>query len=381
MTMGNERFTPPEIFKNFEKRQKNKEKEPSFPTFSQALEKSLDDVNGCQGNMIPQVSKNYLEIQNQLIKFEKKGVTAFNGGPLDLRKEGIENIWLNPIEVRDEEGFSNFHVIFINCSIDEDLSSTPIHLDLTPEIDLKLRSNNKMVNNFDDLLLKPDPGPNSKKIIIRPSVTGSLAYPLITTPLDVPSEEKFKERLSKLTNSLGVSFDVENHDYKALQAQKFELGIEFGSFILSKPRIVETELGVVRVYGVMSSEDPWRYYEIFSFKPLNDIKESNNKTQINNETNSLFMRTDSGCDIGMLYHDEGCDCHSQLLHALKEAKESDGIVLHIPTQDGRGYGMNTKVETEGYKRGIETTFNKGKGNMRTLEAAEFLFGNKLLMMR
>lgn len=87
------------------------------------------------------------------------------------------------------------------------------------------------------------------------------------------------------------------------------------------------------------------------------------------------MRTDSGCDIGMLYHDEGCDCHPQLLKALEETKKSGGIIVHIPTQDGRGYGMNTKIVTEAHKNGIPTVLSQSTEPKGTLTVARELFGD------
>lgn len=331
--------------------------------FLAAITEGLNDVAGCQGRIIPQVSDNYLNIQSELIVEEADGVTIFFGGPLDLVNYGINDAWLTPIEVRDNDGFSNFHVISIGCDSGKNLTDASLHINLTPEDNLKLgKTTDPSVKGLHTMLRGVDEG---KRVIIRPSITGSLAYPLITTPLDVPNQEIFRRRLKKAIETCGLpSAVLDEADVAQIEEQKFELGAEFENFYLSTPRIIDTPIGQVWVYGVMAMEDPWRYYEIFA---LEDIQKIRQKQQI-------VMRTDSGCDIGMLYGDLGCDCHSQLLKALEESRDVGGMIVHIPTQDGRGYGMNTKIETEAHKRGVDAVFNVGEPAMKTLTAAKRLFG-------
>ena len=47
------------------------------------------------------------------------------------------------------------------------------------------------------------------------------------------------------------------------------------------------------------------------------------------------------------------------MHALKQLVKDDdsgGIVIHIPSHDGRGFGTAPKAETEIYKRGGRVGF-------------------------
>lgn len=332
--------------------------------FLTLIKEGLRDVRGCQGRIIPEVSDRYLDIQQELIASEKEGVTVFFGGPMDLVNYGIEDVWLTPVEVRDKDGFSNFHVISIGCKSGKDFSDATVTINLTPEVNLKLgRATESSVQELHQAL--HEGGDEKKRVIVRPSITGSLAFPLITTPLDVPPQDIFRSRLKKVLGACGLDSKItETTDVTQIDEQRFELGAEFENFYLSKPRIVETPIGKVWVYGVAVMEDPWRYYEIFALEDIQKIREEQ----------KIIMRTDSGCDIGMLYGDLGCDCHSQLLKALEEARDFGGMIVHIPTQDGRGYGINTKIETEAHKRGIAAVFNVGEPPMGTLTAAKRLFG-------
>lgn len=332
-------------------------------SFSNYLFDGLQDVKSSSDHLIPQQSPRYLDIQRELITYSENGVTVFNGGPLDLRSFGIENAWLTPVEVRDEDGFSNFHVISINCTNGQ-LDFAKLFINLDPEINLKLGKNKDGDKNHLENLLKGDD--KSPKVIIRPSITGSLAFPLITTPVDVPTKDIFKDRIEKLISTLNLtSSDISETNFSDIENQEFDLDTEFENFFLSKARRVETSLGTINIYGAYSLEDPWRYYEIITFNNLNELRNQG----------EVLVRTDSGCDIGMLYHDQGCDCRDQLHHSLEQIKNEGGLIVHIATQDGRGYGMNTKMETEAHKRGIESPFNQFAEKKGTLQAAKELFGD------
>ncbi len=89
-----------------------------------------------------------------------------------------------------------------------------------------------------------------------------------------------------------------------------------------------------------------------------------------------LLRLDSGCVSGQIYGDEACDCLDQLHEALRllvMEENSSGVIIHIPGQDGRGFGTAPKAETEIYKRG-------GRGRIHstvaldTVAAAKALYG-------
>lgn len=61
---------------------------------------------------------------------------------------------------------------------------------------------------------------------------------------------------------------------------------------------------------------------------------------------SLMVRIDSGCETGQVFHDKTCDCREQLHHTMEAvAKEGEGIIVNIPSQDGRGQGIGFKLST------------------------------------
>ncbi len=60
----------------------------------------------------------------------------------------------------------------------------------------------------------------------------------------------------------------------------------------------------------------------------------------------IFVRIDSGCMTSMIFGDRTCECKEQLDVAIKELKKRDfGFIIHIPKQDGRGMGIDFKLNT------------------------------------
>lgn len=50
-----------------------------------------------------------------------------------------------------------------------------------------------------------------------------------------------------------------------------------------------------------------------------------------------FLRIDSGCLSGVVFGDITCDCLQQLRQAQKVLLKKGGTIVHIPSQDGRGW--------------------------------------------
>lgn len=60
----------------------------------------------------------------------------------------------------------------------------------------------------------------------------------------------------------------------------------------------------------------------------------------------LIVRTDSGCETGQLFGDLTCECRDQLHLAMSAITEAgEGVIVNIPTQDGRGMGLPFKLAT------------------------------------
>jgi GTP cyclohydrolase II len=84
------------------------------------------------------------------------------------------------------------------------------------------------------------------------------------------------------------------------------------------------------------------------------------------------VRVDSGCAGGQIYDDDSCDCADQFFDFIsKYVANGEGIVLHVPCHDGRGFGFAPKAETEIYKQG-------GTGRIHTTKPIDTVSAAKLL---
>lgn len=88
--------------------------------------------------------------------------------------------------------------------------------------------------------------------------------------------------------------------------------------------------------------DQWKTYHAIAKATLNP-----HNMLINfDSTMPIYLRIDSGCTTGQLFHDRTCDCKEQLEFALRRLGKSDqGIIINIPEQDGRGKGTSFKLAT------------------------------------
>ncbi len=89
--------------------------------------------------------------------------------------------------------------------------------------------------------------------------------------------------------------------------------------------------------------DKWGdYHALIAAKEV-DIRTG--KFRFNNPED-LLIRTDSGCITGQVFHDITCDCRQQLHQAMTQVtNRGEGIIIHIPGQDGRGMGLDFKLAT------------------------------------
>lgn len=315
-------------------------------------------------NRYPELSAKYQgALEGLIVDNEEPGITIFRGGPLDLRHYGIDEAWLTPLLVADASGYSTFHVIQINGSGQFD-SCSPIQLNVASDLSLKLGDrNSRQVSELTDYLTKPSKSPQT---IMRPSTAGNLAFPVIQSPLLLPHPDVILNRAQRAAARLQRELVVEKVDSNDLVQEVLRPKMQLGNLLLGKERVIEThDLGSVHVTPIHTlGKDPWKYYEIMSAEPIEDL----------DRYALTRVRVDSGCDIGECLHDGGCDCRFQMHMAIRDAWEKDSLVIHIPSQDGRGYGMAIKMATEGGKRGIDVGYNHGKGPMDTVTAATSLLG-------
>jgi GTP cyclohydrolase II len=113
---------------------------------------------------------------------------------------------------------------------------------------------------------------------------------------------------------------------------------------------LELEVGPATMFE-FAIEDHWERYIAVVFGPLTA------EGGVPPGTNELTVRIDSACTSGQLFGDLTCDCRDQLdLSMSVMSDEGQGVVVHIPSQDGRGCGTPFKLATLGLQKnaGLDT---------------------------
>ena len=102
------------------------------------------------------------------------------------------------------------------------------------------------------------------------------------------------------------------------------------------------KISIGRLFHIQVN-DEWRDYYVLYIGLLDQNKMPN---LVENNDKEIIVRIDSGCLTGMVFGDRTCDCHEQLLIAIDSAIENGiGFIIHIPSQDGRGMGIDFKLKT------------------------------------
>ena len=178
-----------------------------------------DDPNYHKPNIL-QPSDKYRDVVNNLVRTQRESeeqlFTEFMGGPLDLREKGIKKTWLTPAEVADKDSdqFLNFHVLYLGCNPWDVPNDVKVIFNSANEIDLKLQNfGDKQTKQMHQMIQCYDGKP---KIVVRLSMTGSLLYPKMVTPLDLPSAEVIKNKLIGLGNTLGILIPINKKQIAAL---------------------------------------------------------------------------------------------------------------------------------------------------------------------
>lgn len=87
--------------------------------------------------------------------------------------------------------------------------------------------------------------------------------------------------------------------------------------------------------------DSWHRYNVIVKSELDE-----KLTPIFRNKDKLVLRIDSGCETGQLFGDLTCECREQLHKAMETITEiGEGMIIHIPNQDGRGMTLGFKLAT------------------------------------
>ncbi len=162
--------------------------------------------------------------------------------------------------------------------------------------------------------------------------------------------EKFiKNSLIKDTRIINI---IENGKRKVISVTREGIGT------------IETKNGTFWLFN-FKLDDKWNNYEVL-------VK---SETLINFvpkfvEQKSILLRIDSGCETGQVYGDITCECDKQLQSTIKLINmEGEGIIIHIPSQEGRGLGLNFKLATLLAERYL---------SLDTVAAAKLLVNDKMI---
>jgi len=322
---------------------------------------------------LPNVSPELFDIMRGLVLFDTDDMTIFHGGRLDLGKDVPGKHWLLPAIVHSGDQSVPLHVVMSNIDFlhpDDDLSvyrDADFKVSLATETEIKLLAMKPEELELHDALSKGFVG---KQIMVRPVTMGNLAFPYIQTPKDLATPAAVRGAIIKFAAFFGLGEQARQKvpsDLRPIYDEIKPTILDLHHFSISKPLSIQHNGNDnILVYNVYPKGDVWRMYQIMTRLPLEELEKLPNPT----------MRLDSACDNGMLFHDKGCDCHEQLLHALDLAKQEGGFVLHAPTHDGRGYGTALKMETELLKQGRRSAiYHTNDTQWDTKAAAKLLYGN------
>jgi GTP cyclohydrolase II len=311
----------------------------------------------------------YPSIIEKLLLFKDNKFKVFYGGPIDRKEIGIK--WMLPVIFEDDQRKTRaaYEVSFINCSLTDADQAAVIFME-TSDIDIKFKN---CLNDDFALFNKIINGQYSeqKYVLVRFADVAQVFYPenfiyswygqrLESDKIDIVKflSSHFKTQSNYISIHEGA-FDDEQIEENEEQ-------------IIYKPRVVATKFdGIIYGFNIQKricKNDIWKtYYLIWNRDtPVATLQSSD----------SILLRLDSGCVSGQIYDDESCDCLDQLHDALKKiALDSDhqGLIIHIPAHDGRGFGTVPKAETEIYKRGGHGRVNS-TASLDTISAAKLLYG-------
>jgi GTP cyclohydrolase II len=160
--------------------------------------------------------------------------------------------------------------------------------------------------------------------------------------------KKYAIRLNKL---IEVLFDAEISRKEITK----DISISGKNYNVKKIGIGPIVTPYGRFYQItFEINDKWKNYYVIAKAGL----DKKTMLPIFDNAKPIFLRIDSGCSTGQLFGDLTCDCKEQLNLAMKVLGETEqGLIVHIPHQDGRGKGIDFKLATLYLQEqlGVDTT--------------------------
>ena len=307
-----------------------------------------------------EVPQGYNSMIEQLIYFKDDALRIFYGGPI-ISETGPQWIMNATFEDEYKKVRAVYELCFINCNpTKEQLFEVPVYYVQVSDIDMKFRNEaSESYQIFNSFVSNTDK--KKRCVVIREVDISNVYYPeiFIANIYSNFMQGDKKEIMNFLTKKYDCSptlIELTHNDrnYQRISQTKYSGLIEQKKVTMKLHNVME-DFCVSHYY---LHTDDWKSYYIITKSPIQP------KDFLEDE--DVLLRLDSGCVSGQIYNDEGCDCQDQLYHALSEmlaSSKKHSMVIHIPTQDGRGFGSAPKLETEIYKSG-------GKGRINTTEAID-----------
>jgi GTP cyclohydrolase II len=259
---------------------------------------------------------------------------------------------------------SVYELSFIHCTPEDAEGASLFYLNIS-DIDLKFKNEaSEEYCRFADFMQTHG---SEKCILIRKADVANVYFPEIfiaKESLDSfeSDQESLKFFLHDCLRTTGVIIDLtpfSTNNVVSTSYQAREVAVRIGDRI---------EHFCVEPY--IFEEDDWKFYYVLTHR-------DEEKGQFSSETFPIFLRIDSGCVTGQLYDDCSCNCGKELAKAMESLIASPNprsLLIHIPTQDGRGFGSAPKGETEIYKRGGQGKVHNAETRLAHQAASELLYG-------
>ncbi len=291
---------------------------------------------------------NYInQLKEKLIYYQDDDLVMYYGQAI----EANNNIkWFIPIIYKKRA----FHLLFVNIKNPYRLDNIAYSLSVIQIENIFMTLSKYIHRNYVlQKFHKITTSTKKKSIVIVESDIANFIYPEVISNLTFAPKRLIVNLIKKLERILefkakGIDFYLDNN-------------------LINQNVIIDG----LYLYKKEFHDDIWRRYYLIVKSNLENLKGK-----------EVLLRIDSGCVIGQLYNDRECDCREQFYKSINSyILENNGILIHIPTQDGRGYGTALKAESELYKRGLNGRINKVSKNLDTIQASKLLYKNHDLDLR
>lgn len=314
-----------------------------------------------------QINSVYPDLLEKLLFYKNDTFKVFYGGPITRNGAGVR--WVMPAIFENEfyETRAVYEIAFVNCDLTNAQNAEILFVDVS-DINIKFRNKKSKDYELFSHLIKGTYSPEKKYIVVRCSDKAMVFYPNVFIR-SVTGDFRDSDRTT-IATFLSQKFLTKN-EYQNYYSGKQTMNIAYtnDSEIVYQSEIIDIELNKethsFHLTEMIRKNDPWKIYYIISKKPFEKIPEDMRDRPV-------FIRFDSGCVSGQIYDDQECDCYEQLREGLEQIVQyQDGILIHIPSHDGRGFGTAPKAETEIYKRG-------GKGRVHKTPPLDTILAAKML---